>query len=146
MGVSRGGLDLKDSVLDGQNGHIKGAAAQIEDEDVLLLTDLLVQSVRDGCRGRLVDDPEDVQSRDGPRVLGCLTLGVVEVSRDGDDRVRDRLAQVGLGCLLHLEQDHGADLFGEERLRFTLLIFENKYLSLKYNSFNMLRGENAIDN
>ena len=61
-------------LLDGQQGHIEGAAAQVEDEDVgfarLLL--LLVQPVRDGRRCGLVDDPEHVQTGDGPCVLGRL--------------------------------------------------------------------------
>merc|ERR1712072_211188 len=58
MGVSSGGLDLKDAVLDGEDGDVEGAAAQVEDEDVALLRValLLVQSIGNGSRGGLVDD------------------------------------------------------------------------------------------
>ena len=35
--VSGGRLDLEDALLDGQQRHIKGAAAQVEDEHALLV-------------------------------------------------------------------------------------------------------------
>ncbi len=45
-------------------------------------------------------------------VLGSLTLAVVEVSRNGDDGLGDRLAQISLRISLQLLQDHSADLLG----------------------------------
>merc|ERR1719341_855670 len=54
MSVSGCGLDLEDSLLDGEDGHIEGATAQIEDENVALGGTLLfVQTVGDGGGGRL---------------------------------------------------------------------------------------------
>jgi hypothetical protein len=81
VSVSGGRLDLEDSVLDGQDGDVEGAATEIEDEDVGLLSFafLLVQTVCNGGGGRLVDDSEDVQTGDDASILGCLSLRVVEV-------------------------------------------------------------------
>ena len=36
MGVSSSGLDLKDALFDGQQGHIKCATAKVKDEDIAL--------------------------------------------------------------------------------------------------------------
>jgi hypothetical protein len=52
--------------------------------------------------------PEMMLSGDGAGIgiLCSLSLGVVEVGRDGDDGVSDVVAQVGLSGLLHLKEDH----------------------------------------
>uniref|UniRef100_A0A671VSH4 Heat shock protein family A (Hsp70) member 2 n=2 Tax=Sparus aurata TaxID=8175 RepID=A0A671VSH4_SPAAU len=114
VSVSSCGLHLKDAVLDGQDGHVEGASAQVKDQDVTLCCLAFVQTVRDGGCSRLVDDPQDVQSRDDACVFSRLPLGVVEVRWDCDDCVGHLLAEVGLSNLLHLHQDHGGDLLRVE--------------------------------
>ena len=74
VSVTSGGLDLEDTLLDGQKGDIEGTSSEIEDEDVALALSLLVETVSDSGRSRLVDDTEDVQTRDDSGVLGRLTL------------------------------------------------------------------------
>ena len=120
MGVTGSRLDLEDTLLNGQERHIEGTTTKIEDEDVALALDLLVETIGDGGGSRLVDDAEDVEAGNETSVLGGLTLGVVEVGRDGDDGVVDGAAQVGLGSLAHLGQDHGGDLLGGEDLGLAL--------------------------
>ena len=106
--VAGGGQNLDDAVVDLQDGHIEGAAAQVVDHDLLGL--LLIHAVGQSGGGGLVDDTLHVQTGDLAGVLGGLTLGVGEVGGDGDDRLGDGLAQIGLGVALQLLQDHGADL------------------------------------
>ncbi len=106
--VAGGGQNFDDAVADLQHRHVERAAAEVIDHD--LLVGLLVQTVSQCGRGRLVDDALDVETRDLAGVLGGLALGVGEVGRDGDDRFRDGLAEVGFRVSLQLLQNHGADL------------------------------------
>lgn len=59
--VTVGGLHLDDAVTDLQERHVEGAAAEVEDEDRLVV---LVEPVRQRGGGRLVDDAQDVEARD----------------------------------------------------------------------------------
>ena len=113
--VAGGGLDLDDAVADLQQRDVERATAEVEDQDRLLLL-ALVEPVRQGGRGGLVDDAQDVEARDLAGLLGGLALGVVEVRGDRDDGVGHGLAQVALGVPLELLQDEGADLLGGEVL------------------------------
>ena len=89
------GLDLEDAVAELEDRDVERAAAEVVDGDLLVL--LLVEAVGERRRGRLVDDPLDVEAGDPAGVLGRLALRVVEVGRDGDDRLGDLLAEVRLG-------------------------------------------------
>ena len=112
--VAGGGQHLDDAVVDLQDGHIEGAAAQVVHHDLLGL--LLVHAIGQRGGGRLVDDTLYVQTGDLAGVLGGLTLGVGEVGGDGDDSLGDGAAQIRLCVSLQLLQDHGADLLGSVAL------------------------------
>ena len=108
--VAVGGLHLEHAVADLQDGNVEGAAAEVIDRDHAGL--LLVEAVGERRRGRLVDDAQHFEAGDLAGVLGGLALGVVEIGRNGDDRLVDLLAEMRLGRLLHLLQDEGGNLRG----------------------------------
>ncbi|KAF4521369.1 hypothetical protein B566_EDAN006958, partial [Ephemera danica] len=121
VSVSCCGFHLEQrAFVDGEDADIKGAASQVENQHVTLALEVLVESVGE-CGGRgFVDDAQHIETCDSSRVLGGLTLGVVEVGGHRDHRVSHCGAQVGLGRLLHLHEHHRADLLGGEALAFTL--------------------------
>ena len=111
MVVTVGGEDLEDTIPKLEDGDIEGAATEVEDEDTLIRAGL-VKTIGEGCSRGLVDDALDLEACDLARVLGCLTLRVVEVCRHGDDGLVDLLAKIFLSVSLELLQDHGRDLLG----------------------------------
>ena len=123
-----GGQHLDDAVVDVQDGHVEGAAAQVVHHDLLGL--LLVHAVGHGGGGGLVDDALDIQAGDLAGVLGGLALGIGEVGGHGDDRLGDGLAQIGLGVGLQLLEDHGADLLGGVGLAVDVHLVVGAHLTL----------------
>ena len=88
---------------------------------------LLVEAIRDRRRGRLVDDAQHLEPRDGARVLRGLPLRVVEVRRHCDHRLLDiaLVAQVRLRDLLHLCEHHRGHFFRLELLVLALVLHYN---------------------
>ena len=83
MVVACGGFDLEHAIAKREDGYIERAAAKIIDKDGDIL--LLVDTVRERACRRLVDDTQDLKAGDLPGIFCSLPLGIVEVSRDGDD-------------------------------------------------------------
>lgn len=108
VGITVGGLDLEHTLLDLQNGDIEGTTTKVIDGNDTV--GLLLQTVGKGSGSRLVNDTEDVKASNLTGILGSLALGVVEVGRDSDDGVLDRLAEVVLSGLLHLLECEATDL------------------------------------
>jgi len=130
MGVTVGGFDLEDTFLNGEEGDIESTSSKIEDEDVLLLLGLSIETVSNSSSGWLVNDSKNVKSRDGSGILGGLSLGIVEISWDSDDSRFDWLSEVSFSDFLHLGEDHGGDLLSLEFLLLTLVLDNNGWLSI----------------
>ena len=96
--VALDGQGLEALLRQANERHVEGAAAEVVDEDGLLLVGQQRgraglpcsgrggwKRVGQGGRGRLVEDVEHVQAGDAAGVLGGLAAGVVEIGRHGDD-------------------------------------------------------------
>ena len=101
-------LHLEDAVAELEHRDVERAAAEVEDEDGLVL--LLVEPVCKRRGRRLVDDAQHVEAGDLAGVLRRLALGVVEVGGHGDHDVGHGLSEVRLGVHLQLLEDHRRDL------------------------------------
>ena len=101
--VAVGRLHFENAVADFEHRDIEGAAAQVIDGDLLVL--LLVETVSERGRGRLVDDAEHFETGDLARVLRRVALRVVEVSRHGDDGLGDLFAELGFRVGLQFRRE-----------------------------------------
>ena len=78
MGITVGGKNLEDSIVNGQNANIKGATSKIKDEDILLAA-FLVKTVSNGSSSGFIDNSSHVETSNNAGVLRRLSLGIVEV-------------------------------------------------------------------
>ncbi|EAP78313.1 Glutamate dehydrogenase [Roseovarius nubinhibens ISM] len=106
--VAIGGFDFEEAFVDLENGHVEGPAAEVIDRDRVGF--VLVETIGQRGRGRLVDDAQHFETGDLAGVFGGLTLGVVEIGGNGNDRLGHFLAEIAFGCLFHLAQDERTDL------------------------------------
>src|SRR5215813_7227100 len=116
MSVAVGRFHLDHPLADLQNRNVERAAPEVEDRDGLIL--LLVQTVCQRRRRRLIDYAQHIQTGDLAGVLGGLALRIVEIGRNGDDRLRHFLAEIVFGRLLQLLQHHRR-YFGRRVFLFT---------------------------
>ena len=105
---------FEDTVTDVEDRDVKRAATKVEHGNLARL--LLVETKGQRRGGRLVDDALDGQARDRARILGRLTLAVVEVRRHRDHGTRHLLTQVRFGRLFEVRQHLRADLGRRELL------------------------------
>ena len=112
MGVARRGSDFADAFTDVEDGHVEGAAAQVEYQDGLVVS--FIHAVGEGCRRGLVDDAQHLEAGDLACVLGGLALSVVEVGGYRDDRLGHLLAQIRGGVIHQLSENLGRDLLRGE--------------------------------
>ena len=129
-------LDLNHALAEFEDRNVERAAAQVKDENRVLAA--LVDAVCQRCRRRLVDDAQDVETRDLARVLRRLALAVVEVRRHRDDRLRHRLAEVGFRIRFELLQDH------RRNLRRRVVLAVNRNLVVFFAHVTLDRRDRAV--
>ena len=91
-----------------QNRNVECPAAQVVHRHAPAL--LLVQSVGQSRRGRLVHQPQHFKSGQPAGVARRLSLRVVEIRRNGNHRAVHRIAEMLLGPALQLAQNERGNL------------------------------------
>lgn len=81
MCVSCGSFDCEDATSDVQKGHVESSTAQIENEDMLFLLALGVETIGDCGSCRFIDDTQNVKTGNSTGILGGETLGVIKIRR-----------------------------------------------------------------
>src|SRR5271170_5691620 len=118
MGISCGGKNLKHTILNRKKRHIKCPPTKIKYHN-LAFSFALVQSVGHGRSSRFIDDSQDIQSTNRSRILCRLTLLVVEVSGDSDNRVSELFMQLRFGHFFQFGEDHSRDFLWSEDFHLT---------------------------
>ncbi len=77
--------------------NVKGSATQVVDGNLFLF--LLVHAVGKCGSSWLIYYPEDIQTRNSAGIFSSLSLAVIKICGNGDDRIRDLFPQVVLSCL-----------------------------------------------
>jgi hypothetical protein len=106
--IAVGGFHLDHAIADFEHRHVERPAAQVEHQNRLVL--LLIETIRQRSRSRLIDDAQHLKPGDLAGVLGRLTLTVVEVCRNGNHRFGHRLAKVRFGVGFEFLQHHRRNL------------------------------------
>lgn len=103
---------LEIAAVDLEQRGVERSPAEVVDQAGALL--VRVEPVGDGRRSRLVEHPQHVDAGDLARLLCCRATGIVEIRRNRDHRIGDRLAQIQLGILDQALQDDRRDLLCRE--------------------------------
>jgi hypothetical protein len=82
VGVTSGGQNLEDTVVDGEKGNIKSTPTEIIDDNSGFTTFLAIKTVGESGSGGFVDETKDLETSDGTSILGSLTLGIIEVCKN----------------------------------------------------------------
>ena len=82
--VAAGREHFKHTAGQAQDRNIEGTAAQVINSDQAF--SVLIEAVGHSRRSRLVEQAQHVQAGKFRRILGGLTLGIIEIRRNGDNR------------------------------------------------------------
>ena len=155
MSITVGWKNLEHTATELQDWDIERTATEVEYGDLHILVGL-IDTVGQGCCGRLVHDTANIKACNLSGFLGCLTLRVWEVCRHCDYGVRNFLTQIVLCGLLHLLKYHGRDFlrsiftsfdvdtwittFVNNAERNTLCLFLALCVSLTHETFYRVNG------
>ena len=89
--------NLEDALGEPQDGDVKGAAAKIIDGINSLGT--VIQPVGNRCRRWLVEEAQNIDAGKPCGILGGLSLGIIEIGRNGNDGSHQRATKSRFGAV-----------------------------------------------
>src|SRR5713226_8161014 len=119
-----------------QNRNVKGTAAQIVDQDLLVQTP--IEAVRERSRSGLIHDSLNVEARQTSCLFYGLALVVVVIGRDRNDGGGNRSPQKLLRYRLDLRQNEAGDFRksigfpGEIDRRLAIRSFDNLVVKIVF--------------
>ena len=105
MGVTIGGFDLEDPLADFQNRNVEGTAAQIKNRNLSIT--LFFHAKGQRSRSGLIDNPLNIQSRNPSSIFCGLSLAVIKIGRNGNNRVGHCFSQITFSGFFHLFKNNG---------------------------------------
>ena len=126
--VAVGGFYFENAVAQFEDGYVEGAAAEVKYENGAVFA--FVETVGKSRRGGFVDDAENFQTGDFTGVFGGLTLSVGEIGGNGNNRLRDGVAEVGFGVGFQFAEDHGRNFLRRIVFAFNMNFVVFTHMSL----------------
>ena len=90
-----------------QNRNVEGSTAQVVNGIDAFAG--VIKAIGNGRRGGLIDQAQQMNSRQLGRILGGLALGVIEISRHSNDRTVQIVIEGVFGAVTQRGQYLGAD-------------------------------------
>ena len=90
--------------------YIECTTAKVEYENLAVAA--FIQAISEGCSRRFIDDTKYVEAGDFTSIFRSLTLGIIEICRNGNDSLGDFFTEVAFRIFLQFLQDHGRDFLG----------------------------------
>ena len=106
--ITVGRFDFEHTVTDFENRDVKRTAAKVIHRDQFAV--ILLKPVGECGSCWLIDNTQHFKASNLSGILGCLTLGIVEICRNRNHGLRHGFTKIALGGFLHLLQSERADL------------------------------------
>jgi len=114
-------IHLKYAVIDLQQRDIKGAAAEIKNENVARSL-FATQPIRKGCSSRFVDDTNVNKTNDLGRIYRCLALYIRKIRRHSDHHLLHMESNIRLYCFLEITENRRGDFYRRNECFFFLIL------------------------
>ena len=98
---------FKNALRQTQNRNVEGSTAQVVNGIDAFAG--VIKAIGNGRRGGLIDQAQQMNSRQLGRILGGLALGVIEISRHSNDRTVQIVIEGVFGAVTQRGQYLGAD-------------------------------------